>query len=686
MSDGGNDKNEKDLWFGKLNATKDTTTPPHIYKITHEKGPDSLSVMINAYVDDDVEVDSVILNYSVNSNSLPSIQMLDDGSNGDVQADDKIFTTRLSNFDFVDELEYSVRASDNQRNEHITYPKQILFPIVPSSFVEVIDVNKLKLPIDNKGELADADPGDGAGAYYDDQPFLFSGGFYLSGYSGSDLWNMGAFNSSRIQNFLPGPVGSDPSFEKYKLYTVRATEKDFALSWQDWKLAVSIGAKFYDGNNDGEYDPIDLNYNGKWDANEDRPDMHGDMTSWCVFNDGVPASQRARFDVDPQGIEIKQSVFASQGLGTHFENIIFIRYEIENTGLVAESFDSVYFGNAFDPDIGDYLDDLVGCDTLNNSGYAYNDVSDQRYGNDPPAFFVKQLQGPPVYIPDETYIDINNDQEFTLGIDTPLDSAVYKRGKYLDSKFLPGAKNLSPTAFTQFMGSHPSHGDPNEEMTVRYYQIGGLDMRGMPLDPCNWDFGNGASLTNCNEINPKFMYSGDPFTNEGWLNVEPIDQKFMLSTGPFNIEVGEPIELIYAYIVGRGTDHINSITKAREISQFAQQVYDNNFEDLPTGINDDENLIADEFMLYQNYPNPFNPVTTIKYTIPALGVGNENFRSVQITIFDILGREIKNLVNEQKPAGTYEVQFDASQLSSGVYFYQLKHGDFLNTKKMVLLK
>ena len=108
--------------------------------------------------------------------------------------------------------------------------------------------------------------------------------------------------------------------------------------------------------------------------------------------------------------------------------------------------------------------------------------------------------------------------------------------------------------------------------------------------------------------------------------------------------------------------------------------------DFPTYVeNDNENVNLD-FSLHQNYPNPFNPVTTIKYTIPALVVGNENFRSVQITIFDILFREIKTLVNEQKPAGTYEVQFDASQLSSGVYFYQLSAGSFIQTKELMLLK
>jgi hypothetical protein len=686
LSNRGDSKNEKDLWYGKLNATKDTTTPPHIYKIIHEKGPDSLSVTINAFVDDDIEVDSVVFNYNVNGNSLPSIQMLDDGSNGDVQAGDKIFTTRLSNFDFVDELEYSVRATDNQSNEFLSQPQQILFPIVPSAFVEVVDVNKIKLPLNNKGDFGNFYP-NGSFALYDEKFILFSGGFFLAGYSGSDLWNVAEYPSiAEFDNFTPGPAGTNPNFEKHKLYKVRTADDDFSNSWQDWKLAVSMGAKFYDGNNDGIYDPIDLNYNGKWDANEDRPDMQGDLTYWCVYNDGRPSFDR-RFDVDPQGIEVKQSVFASQGEGTHFENIIFVRYEIENTGLVAESFDSVYFGNAFETYIGDDGDELVGCDTLDNNGYAYNRGPDQIYGVNPPAFFVKQLQGPPVYISGETYIDVNNDQEFTPGTDTPLDSAVYKRGKYLETEILPGAKNLSPTAFTHFIQSSPYNGQPHEESRFRNYLIGGLDHGGQIIDPCTWPYGNGSALSNCSDINPKFMYSGDPVQNEGWINNLHGRQNFVYSTGPFNIEVGKPIELIFAMIVGRGTDHLNSITVAREISQFAQQVYDSNFEDLPTGIDDDENIIANDFKLYQNYPNPFNPATTIKFTIPALETRHaSSLQNITLKIFDILGREIKTLVNEQKPAGTYEVQFDASQLSSGVYFYQLSAGNFIQTQKLMLLK
>jgi photosystem II stability/assembly factor-like uncharacterized protein len=92
-----------------------------------------------------------------------------------------------------------------------------------------------------------------------------------------------------------------------------------------------------------------------------------------------------------------------------------------------------------------------------------------------------------------------------------------------------------------------------------------------------------------------------------------------------------------------------------------------------------------EFLLYQNYPNPFNPTTTIKYSIPQT-VGNENFRSVHLIVYDVLGREIATLVNEEKPAGTYEVTWNAADQPSGVYFYQLKAGSFSATKKLLLLK
>ncbi|WKZ69062.1 MAG: T9SS type A sorting domain-containing protein [Melioribacteraceae bacterium] len=101
-------------------------------------------------------------------------------------------------------------------------------------------------------------------------------------------------------------------------------------------------------------------------------------------------------------------------------------------------------------------------------------------------------------------------------------------------------------------------------------------------------------------------------------------------------------------------------------------------------IKDDPNSVRDEetpteFALYQNYPNPFNPSTRIKYQVA-------NTAKVNLIVYDILGREIATLVNEIKPVGTHEVEFDASELPSGIFFYRLQSGDFTQTKKMMVIK
>ena len=95
-------------------------------------------------------------------------------------------------------------------------------------------------------------------------------------------------------------------------------------------------------------------------------------------------------------------------------------------------------------------------------------------------------------------------------------------------------------------------------------------------------------------------------------------------------------------------------------------------------------VIVNRYILYQNYPNPFNPSTKIKFTVPSVETGHAP--SLQLIIYDVLGKEIVTLVNEEKPAGSYEVEFNGNNLSSGVYFYQLRAGSFIQTKKMILMK
>ncbi len=92
------------------------------------------------------------------------------------------------------------------------------------------------------------------------------------------------------------------------------------------------------------------------------------------------------------------------------------------------------------------------------------------------------------------------------------------------------------------------------------------------------------------------------------------------------------------------------------------------------------------FELSQNYPNPFNPTTTIKYSVPLVRPTEFAIQKATLKVYDILGREVATLVNENKQAGTYEVNFDGSNLNSGVYFYSLITGSFRDTKRMLLVK
>ena len=101
-------------------------------------------------------------------------------------------------------------------------------------------------------------------------------------------------------------------------------------------------------------------------------------------------------------------------------------------------------------------------------------------------------------------------------------------------------------------------------------------------------------------------------------------------------------------------------------------------QDIPFGIEENGDPL-NTFSLEQNYPNPFNPTTTIKYEIP-------NTANIKLIIYDILGREIQTLVNEIQNPGIYEIEFNAASMSSGVYIYKIQAGEFMATRKMVILR
>jgi len=132
---------------------------------------------------------------------------------------------------------------------------------------------------------------------------------------------------------------------------------------------------------------------------------------------------------------------------------------------------------------------------------------------------------------------------------------------------------------------------------------------------------------------------------------------------------------------------------SRALARLIYTAWVNAGSPLPTGIQPIAGEVKN-YNLYQNYPNPFNPATKIKFEIAPLmskipiqsGRGVGEALGVSLKVYNMLGKEITTLVNEQLQPGIYEVTFDGSNLSSGIYFYQLRAGEFIDTKKFVLLK
>jgi len=119
------------------------------------------------------------------------------------------------------------------------------------------------------------------------------------------------------------------------------------------------------------------------------------------------------------------------------------------------------------------------------------------------------------------------------------------------------------------------------------------------------------------------------------------------------------------------------VTSGKYKYRLKQIDYDGKFE--YSNVVEVEVSSPSEYSIAQNYPNPFNPSTKIKYSVPQSS-------NVVLKIYDVLGKEVATLVNEEKPVGSYEVEFNPSSLTSGVYFYKLQAGSFVDTKKMLLLK
>ncbi len=456
-------------------------------------------------------------------------------------------------------------------------------------------------------------------------------------------------------NFFNIPIGQ---VTQQQIDEIRA---QYQTDWSEWPAAE--GAPFKDVDENGIYNP-----------DVDVPGVTGaDQTLFIKYNDGISDSL---YSSQPIGLEVTETYWAYAVSGT-LGNVIFKKVDIKYTGAQGvppgSYIDSMYICQWSDPDVGTSNDDYAGCDTILNLGYAYNaEAIDPAYnsiGLVPPAIGYSFLQGVSAFT------------------GNPNDSAI------INFKWRIGYKYVNTKPMTRFIfhGSGETWSPPTWQSydgTLEFYNY----MRGFlpyPHYPVSWVFPE--SVTDYTD-DGVFLLDGDPVTGIGKIDGlldGPGNRLLFTVTGPFRLALGESAEVVIANIAGLGNSYLNSITKLKENTFAADTTYSGlvSLEQVQVVNIKSESLnesIPESFILYQNYPNPFNPVTTIKYTVPSVGTSFMKF--LQLKVYDVLGNEVATLVNEEKAAGEYEVTFDASKLSSGIYFYQLKTGALIKTKKMILLK
>ncbi|MCB0726910.1 MAG: T9SS type A sorting domain-containing protein, partial [Ignavibacteriae bacterium] len=207
-----------------------------------------------------------------------------------------------------------------------------------------------------------------------------------------------------------------------------------------------------------------------------------------------------------------------------------------------------------------------------------------------------------------------------------------------------------------------------------FYQY--LDMTASLVNSCTIGTENAAGSTGLQVVyNAAYLHNNLAIKIEkglAWLDENP-------SSGTVTPGGSQNVEVIFnstglATGTYTGVMNVNSNDPIRPVKSIPVKLIVGT-----VGIQNTTFGIPTEFSLNQNYPNPFNPTTNLEFGIPELGF-------VSLKIYDMLGKEVKTLINETKPAGRYRISFDGSDLASGVYYYKIQAGDFVETKRMLLLK
>ena len=431
------------------------------------------------------------------------------------------------------------------------------------------------------------------------------------------------------------------SIDSVTVTEIQTLKSQYQKDWDEWPARQ--GAPYEDVNNDGVYEPdIDI------------PGIPGaDQTIFIKYDD---ANSDNLYGSPPIGLEVSETYWAyadSGALGNVIYKEVNIVYKGTSTSASNSRIDSMFIVQWADPDVGYPVDDLAGCDTTLNLGYAYNSKTvDRDYRG--LGFF-----------PAVGYAFLQGVSAFT---GNPNDSALF------NLKWRKGYRYVYPKPMSSFVyfGAGETWVGPSFDYkgTLRFYNLMRSSLSDPPY-PTFTPFPNSIA-----DVTPygTYLLDGDPVAGTGKIDgtIENAGgRRIMVTSGPITMNLGDTAQVVIALVGGMGTTNLDAVTQLKNNVKAAQIVTSGNYYNY--------NPIPSTFKLEQNYPNPFNSSTKIIYQLSASS-------KVVLKIYDVLGREVRTLVNKEQSAGRYLINFNASGLTSGVYFYRLRVGSFVQTKKMVLLK
>ncbi|CAN0367895.1 unnamed protein product, partial [Laminaria digitata] len=407
-----------------------------------------------------------------------------------------------------------------------------------------------------------------------------------------------------------------------------------------WQLGAPVA--------DGDGDPNNYNLVGG-----DLPELLGDQRLWWVMNDRGNIHEAT--DSEPIGLEVHVSVHAFNRI-EFGGNTTFYSYKLinKNTAPLTEA----HFGFFTDVDLGNFDDDYVGSDSLLHLGYAYNSDNDDEggYGFAPPAVgvtFLKTALAP---------VD---------GLDNDRDGLVDETEEMIGA-----------TGFVFYRGGGGNTGDPNALQDYYNYMMS------------QWKDGVSFTVGGFgHDISPeptKFMFPGDPVSGDGWseLNTNPValfqvsnppaERRSATSTGPFSIGSGDTLNIRLAVVWSRGKNNLDSVTELKkDVAVFltAPEAFYQPRQIQPQQVRPP----VFDLRFDANFPNPFIESTTFRYSLP-------QSMKVRLTVYDMLGREVEVLVEQQQEAGIYTINFEAGTLPSGIYLARIELDHLRFTKRIVLAR